>query len=90
MNRDFWVGIFVIAGLVILLGVYTTLFVGGVTKESVIYHLEAKNVMGIATGIPVMMQGYELGVVESIDVITEPKLHFDVQLAIKPNISISI
>ena len=88
VNRDFWVGIFVIAGLVILLGVYTTLFVGGVTKESIIYHLEAKNVMGISTGIPVMMQGYELGIVENIDVITEPKLHFDVQLAIKSNISI--
>ena len=42
VNRDFWVGIFVLFGLAILLGVYTTLFVGGVTKESVIYHLEAK------------------------------------------------
>ena len=88
MNRDFWVGIFVLFGLAILLGVYTTLFVGGVTKESVIYHLQAKNVMGISSGIPVMMQGYELGTVESIEVITEPNLHFDVQLAIKPNISI--
>ena len=51
-ESGFWVGIFVIAGLVILLGVYTTLFVGGVTKESVIYHLEAKNVMGICDRNP--------------------------------------
>ncbi len=88
MNRDFWTGLFVLAGLASLIGVYTTLFVEEVTQNVSYYYLDAKDVTGITEGVPVQMRGYNIGSVGNIEVFTQPDLHFEVALALRPEIPI--
>jgi ABC-type transporter Mla subunit MlaD len=88
LNRDFWTGIFVLFGLASLIGVYATLFVEEVTQNVSYYYLDAKDVTGITEGVPVQMRGYNIGSVGNIEVFTEPDLHFEVALALRPEIPI--
>jgi len=90
LKRDFWTGIFVLLGLASLVSGYTTLFVGEVTQNLDIYYLDATDVTGITEGVPVMMRGYSIGTVGAIKVFTEPDLHFEVELSVRPEIPIPL
>ena len=88
MNKDFWTGMFVLIGTASLISAYTTLFVEEVTQNVNIYYLDTKDVTGITEGIPVQMRGYSIGSVGNIRVFTDPELHFEVALEVRPDIPI--
>jgi ABC-type transporter Mla subunit MlaD len=88
MNKEFWAGIFVLIGLGSVGFVYVSVFVDKVVTEQKVYHLDANDVTGIAVGSPVMMRGYNVGRVTDITAEIDPRLRFEVELALLPNIPI--
>ena len=88
MNKEFWAGIFVLIGLGVGVGVYTTIVVDTASTEYHTYTLDASNVSGIEVGTPIMMAGYNVGKVTAIDVLYEPSLRFEVEMSLKPEVPI--
>jgi phospholipid/cholesterol/gamma-HCH transport system substrate-binding protein len=88
MNKEFLAGVFVLIGLGSVGFVYVSVFVGQVVTEQKVYHLDANDVTGIAIGSPVMMRGYNVGRVTNISVEMEPRLRFEVELGLLPDIPI--
>lgn len=88
MNKEFLAGVFVLMGLGSVGFVYVSVFVGQVVTEQKVYHLDANDVTGIAIGSPVMMRGYNVGRVTNISVEMEPRLRFEVELGLLPDIPI--
>ena len=90
MHKEFWAGIFVLTGMGVGLGVYTTLVVGTTTTEYSVYTLDAANVAGIEVGTPILMAGYSVGKVTNIEVLYQPSLRFEVQMSLKPEVPIPL
>jgi ABC-type transporter Mla subunit MlaD len=90
VNKEFWAGVFVLIGMGVGLGVYTTLIVDTTTQEYSIYRLDAANVSGIEVGTPILMAGYGVGKVTNIEVLYKPSLRFEVTMSLKPEVPIPL
>ena len=90
VNKEFWAGVFVLIGMGVGLGVYTTLIVDTTTQEYSIYRLDAANVSGIEVGTPILMAGYGVGKVMNIEVLYKPSLRFEVTMSLKPEVPIPL
>lgn len=88
MNKEFWAGIFVLSGMAVGVGVYTTVVVETAVAEYHLYKLETNNMSGIGVGTQVLMAGYDVGKISKIDVSYDPSLTFEVEMALKPEVPI--
>ena len=88
MNKEFWAGIFVLSGIAVGIGVYTTVVVETAVAEYDLYKLETSNMSGIGVGTQVLMAGYDVGKISKIDVSYDPSLTFEVEMALKPEVPI--
>ena len=88
MNNEFWAGIFVLSGMAVGVGVYTTVVVETAAAEYDLYKLETNNMSGIGVGTQVLMAGYDVGKISKIDVSYDPSLTFEVEMELKPEVPI--
>ena len=88
MNKEFWAGIFVLSGMAVGIGIYTTVVVETAVAEYDLYKLETNNMSGIGVGTQVLMAGYDVGKISKIDVSYDPSLTFEVEMALKPEVPI--
>ncbi len=87
-RRDFWSGLFVIAAAALLLAVYLHSSLVHFTRNTRNFTVEADDLSGVAEGTEVVMGGYRLGAVDSVKVITEPSLHFELEIAVRRDVPV--
>lgn len=90
LDRNFWTGVFVLGTGAVGLGVFMLAAMNQFQPNVTRYNVAADELAGAAEGTSVLMNGYELGIVESVEVLASPRLHFTLTIALEPGVPIPV
>ena len=88
LDRNFWTGLFVLGTGAVGLGVFAFSAMNQFQPNVTRYNVAVAELAGAAVGTSVLMNGYELGMVESVEVLPLPRLHFTLIIALEPDVPI--
>lgn len=88
MDRNFWTGVLVLGTSAVGVGAFALSAANQFRPNATRYVVEADDLAGADVGTAVDMRGYELGVVEHVEVLPNPTLHFQLTVALLPDVPI--
>ena len=88
MDRNFWTGLLVLGTSAVGVGAFALSAANQFRPNATRYVVEADDLAGADVGTAVDMRGYELGVVEHVEVLPNPTLHFQLTVALLPDVPI--
>ncbi len=90
LDRNFWTGLFVIGAAVTMAGAFALSAANQFQPNATRYVVSAENLAGCTEGTSVEMGGYALGLVERVEVRPTPRLHFELTIALRPDVPVPI
>ncbi len=90
LDRNFWTGFLVIGTIGVGVGVFALSAANQFRPNATRYVVAADDLAGADVGTAVDMRGYELGVVENVKVLPSPTLHFELTVALRPEVPIPV
>ncbi|MFZ5476878.1 MAG: MlaD family protein [Myxococcota bacterium] len=87
-DRDFWTGVLVLGAGAFGLAAFAASAINQFQPNATRYVVAADQLAGATDGTPVEMSGYELGAVEHVEVLPTPRLHFELTIAVRPDVPI--
>lgn len=88
LDRNFWTGLLVIGTTAVGAAVFALSAAHQFRPNATRYLVVADDLAGADVGTAVDMRGYELGVIETVRVLPSPTLHFELTVALLPEVPI--
>jgi len=87
-RRDFWTGLFLLLSILILVGAYLRSSMTHFTRNVETYYADGVDIAGLEEGSDVEMGGYKIGVIRRIRAFNDPRLRFELELAVRKDVPI--
>lgn len=88
IRRDFYTGLFLLLAGGLLVAAYLYISLSRFSRNTEIYYADSTDVGGLQEGSDVEMEGYRLGTIKRIHLRHDPRLRFELELALPTEIPI--